>query len=86
MIANGAPDATREDERRLRRAAWPVRRFRLGEEPSEDLSASTTVEDRIAMMWPLAVDAFSHGRGVPDRTPRDLWPVRVRRLGDPEVD
>jgi hypothetical protein len=51
-------DAAREDaERAARRAAranLPVRRFRLGEEPDEDLSAVTTMEERLAMMWPLS--------------------------------
>lgn len=74
-----------EDERRLRRAAWPIRRFLLGDEPNEDLSSTTTADERIAMMWPLALDAFSaRGRNVPSS--RAQWPVKVRRLGEPEVD
>jgi hypothetical protein len=51
-------DAAREDAeraaRRASRANLPVRRFRLGEEPDEDLSAVTTMEERVAMMWPLS--------------------------------
>ncbi len=55
-------DAAREDaERAARRAAranMPMRRFRLGEEPDEDLSAVTTMEERLAMMWPLSRLAY----------------------------
>lgn len=86
MTAPGAPVGTSEDERRHRRAAWPIRRFRLGEEPGEDLSASTTVEERLAMMWPLALDAFSLGKASSEPAPRADWPVKVRRLGEREVD
>lgn len=86
MLPTTAPAQTPEEERRLRRAAWPVRRFRLGEEPSEDLSESTTIEERMAMMWPLALDAFSHRDGLPESTPRPTWPVKVRKLGEPAID
>lgn len=86
MSSTSAPVRTAEDERRDRRASWPVRRFRLGDEPNEDLSSTTTAEERIAMMWPLALDAFSVNASGSDRSPRPLWPVRVRRLGEPEID
>lgn len=69
-------------ERRARAAArksWPVRVYRLGEEPDEDLSATTTATERLEMMWPLAVDAWaSSGRPIPDY-PRDQAPIRILR-------
>jgi hypothetical protein len=40
------------------RHAWPVRRYRLGEEPPDDLSTVTTVAERLAMMWPLTTQAW----------------------------
>lgn len=86
MTATTVPGRSAEDERRRRRAAWPVRRFRLGDEPSDDLSETTTAEGRIGMMWPLALDAFALGQGAGGRIPRASWPVKVRRLGDPGVD
>jgi hypothetical protein len=86
MIAPSAPVTTAEDERRRVRGAWPVRRFRLGEEPGEDLCATTTAEERLAMMWPLALDAFSLVKTPVKAPPRTAWPVKVRRLGEPEVD
>ncbi len=50
----------------LSRADWPVRKYRLGEEPC-DLLDGTTAEERIEMMWPLALEAWSlSGRVVPD--------------------
>ena len=48
----------------------------MGEEPSEDLRSSTTVDERLAMMWPLALEAWSlTGQPVPV-LPRAQWPVR----------
>jgi len=61
------------------RDAWPVRKFTLGQEPGDDLSASTTAEERLAMMWPLAVEAWLlSGAGVPDYARCDA-PVRKTR-------
>ena len=65
--------------RRAARASWSLRVFRLGEEPTEDLSATTTVAERLAMMWPLALDAFAMtGQPMPTYT-RDEMPGRVIR-------
>jgi hypothetical protein len=62
------------------RRAWPVRVYRLGEEPPADLSAVTTAEGRLAMMWPLALEAWSvAGRALPTYD-RATMPVRVRRM------
>jgi hypothetical protein len=70
------------DDPRSRAAArndWPVRRFALGEEAGEDLSASTTPEERFAMMWELAVEAWTlAGHGIPDYD-RGHAPGRVLR-------
>lgn len=44
-------------ERRRQRSAWPVKRVKLGQE-SDDLSGETSAADRIAMMWPLALEAW----------------------------
>ena len=71
-------DSARET-RRTARARWPVRRFRLEDAPGPDLSATTTAEERLAMMWPLAREAWSlAGRAIPDY-PRDRMPIRVIR-------
>jgi hypothetical protein len=75
MSAGGADEAGR----RAARASWPVRRYRLGEEPPDDLSACTTPEQRLAMMWPLALEAWTlSGKALPDYS-RACAPIRVVR-------
>jgi len=62
------------------RALWPVRAYRLGTEPGDDLSATTTAEERLAMMWPLALEAWElTGRPLPQYS-RDAMPVSRRAL------
>ena len=61
------------------RARWPVRRFPLGAEPGDDLSATTTPAERIAMVWTLTLEAWAvAGRPLPVYR-RDETPVRVLR-------
>jgi hypothetical protein len=63
------------------RRSWPVRKFRLGGEPDDDLSETTTAKERLEMMWPMTVDAWTlAGRTILDY-PRDKTPVRVIRRG-----
>jgi hypothetical protein len=70
-------------ERAEARRSWPVRKHGLGEEPSEDLSASTTAAERLGMMWRLAQDAWAMaGRPIPDY-PRHEMPISKRCLHDP---
>lgn len=53
-----------------------MRKLRRGDEPGDDLSATTTAEERIAMMWPLAVEAWSlAGQPMPEYERKDI-PVR----------
>jgi hypothetical protein len=82
-----AMDDSAEDQvRRAARARWPVRGFRLGEEPGEDLSATTTADERLAMMWPLALEAWRlTGRPLPDYR-RQAAPIRVCRLGEQQSE
>ena len=69
-------------ERAAGRSTWPVRRFTLGQEPGADLSGFTTAEQRLEMMWPLALQAWSlTGRPLPTYV-RSAMPVTRRRLGD----
>ena len=76
--------------RRAERERWPVAKFSLGDEPSDDLSASTTASERIAMMWPLAESAWKlAGRSLPtyDRRsiPAQLFPPGTRPLDDDDT-
>jgi hypothetical protein len=79
-------DARREVEERarLRRRSRPVRKFRLGSEPSDDLSDITTAEQRLEMMWPLAIEAWAlMGQPLPELA-RGESPVRRFRSRPPE--
>ena len=85
--SGAGPVGSTRETRRTARAQWPVRKFRLADEPGPDLSATTTADQRLAMMWPLARDAWTlAGRTIPDY-PRDRMPVRVvRPAGDRSSD
>lgn len=67
--------STPQDRSRAR-GQWPVRKLHLGDEGGDDLLASTTPEQRLAMMWSLASDAWSlTGRPMPAYS-RSQTPVR----------
>ena len=67
------------EERARARASWPIARFALGEEPSDDLSASTTPLERVSMVWRLTMDAWaSAGKPIPDYD-RANMPGRIIR-------
>jgi hypothetical protein len=77
MESSQAKDKT---QRALARASWPIHVYKLGEESSENLSASTTVEERLAMMWPLALEAWQlSGKPLPTYS-RETMPVSIRKL------
>ena len=60
-----------------RRDRWPVVVKEMSRVVEDDLSASTTAEARLAMMWPLAREAWAlAGLDLP-RYSRDQAPVRV---------
>jgi hypothetical protein len=71
-----------DEERLSRRRSWPVKVYRLGAEPGDDLSGQTTPEARLAMMWELAVEAFTLAGGRLPSYGRHETPVsrRVSRL------
>jgi hypothetical protein len=79
------PGEVRE-RRRAARESWPVARFRLGEEPADDLSAVTTAAERIAMMWGLAEVAWKLARRPWPTYARSGIPARVLRPGSPRPD
>jgi hypothetical protein len=59
------------------RKSWPIRKFQLGEEPSDDLSATTTATERVAMVWQLTQDAWaSAGWTIPEYSRQEI-PIRV---------
>jgi len=70
-----------EKEKALDRRSWPVRVFRLGEEPPDDLSGSTTAEERLAMVWTLTLESWAlAGRRLPGYA-RHETPISSRPHG-----
>jgi hypothetical protein len=70
--------STRE-ERRAARANWPIRKLRLGEEELVDPRDTSTVDERLALVWQLTREAWSfQGREIPDYERRDAPGVVLR--------
>lgn len=73
-----------EERAKLRRAnpsRWPVRRYRLGEEPIADPLDQRSATERVAAMWPLAVSIWTlSGRSLPEYE-RSQMPGVVLRAG-----
>ena len=62
-----APEDQALADRRRARRNWPIRRYDLGHEPSDDLSAHTSAAERLAMVWPLTLVSWAlAGRQIPD--------------------
>ena len=65
--------------RREARRHWPIRILRLGEEERDDLSAVTTAEQRLAMVWQLSERMWElSGQPIPQYE-RAKIPVTVVR-------
>ena len=68
-----------------------MRRYRLGEEPGDDLSRSTTPEERLAMVAVLSAEAWAlTGKPLPSYSRQETPVVRrpwlnisARRSGQP---
>lgn len=72
-------NSERRAERARARLDWPIRRFDLGAEPGENLWASTTPPERLAMMWELSRQAWTlSGQPLPEYS-RHRAPGRVIR-------
>ena len=72
--------ASQRAARRRREAQqWPIRKYALGQEPARDPLDPTTAEQRVAMMWPLALQMWTlAGKAVPQYT-RATMPGRIIR-------
>jgi hypothetical protein len=69
------------EARAAARKSWPIRAFRLGAEPCDDLSDSTSAAERLGMMEPLALEAWSlTGQPLPEYT-RSQTPIRALPSG-----
>ena len=73
------------ETRRRARAGWRIAVRPLAAD-DDDLSGETTAAQRIAMMWPLAVEAWRlAGRPLPAYSRTNI-PSRVFRDGPPDDD
>lgn len=69
----------RAAERRKHASLWPVRRYRLGEEPKRDPLDSSTVDERLKMVWRLTKEGWAiTGRQMPNYE-RSSMPGRLAR-------
>ena len=60
---------------RERRQDYPIRIYELDDQPDNNLSASTSAVERLAMVWELTVGAWEFaGLPLPDY-PRDQVPL-----------
>lgn len=74
-----AKDDAARKQRALQRRTWPVRKGRLQDIPEDNLMASTTPEERLAMVWELTLEAWAvAGLPIPDYA-REQAPVRCFR-------
>jgi hypothetical protein len=70
----------RADRRREQASRWPVRGFDLGQEPLRDGLDATTIDERIAVMWPLAKEAWSvAGKPIATYERRDMPGAMTRQ-------
>ncbi len=68
-----------EEARRQSRRSWPIEVRELADADRSDLFRTTTAEERLAMMWPLALEAWRlAGRPIPDYDRSEI-PARVIR-------
>lgn len=76
-------DIEQEEQRKRRaaaRAGWAVRVGTLDERAEDDLSATTTLQERLAMVWRLTLDAWaSSGQSIPSYS-RSEAPGRMTTL------
>ncbi len=81
-MARAAPTAEEARIERARaRTSWPIRKSTLDQQADDDLSGSTTADERLAMMQRLTLDAWaSTGRPWPSYS-RSEMPGRVVRNG-----
>jgi hypothetical protein len=89
MVGMTAPEAPDAVSRRQARAAWPVVVRRLDAADDDDIFEVTPPAERIAMMWPLAEEAWRlAGRPIPTydraRTPSRLFRGGELRSDDTE--
>lgn len=67
------------EERRRARANWPVRRVKLEDEEITDLRETTTVDERLAMVWALTMQQWAFAQRPLPSYRREDMPGRIFR-------
>ena len=71
------------ERRRLTRANWPVRKYRMGEEPLVDELDDSTAAERVRQVWLLTRQIWSISKqAVQPRCSRANMPGRIIRPDD----
>jgi hypothetical protein len=82
MAKDGGDAEEQRKQRAAARGGWPIRVGALQDPVEDDLSATTTLQERLAMVWRLTLDAWaSSGRPIPSYSRSDM-PGRVTVLRD----
>lgn len=74
-------------DRAAARAKWPVKVYRLGEEPSDNQLETTTAGERLAMVWEITKDTWAlSGRQIPEyerhEMPGRVISIRGKKVGE----
>ncbi|MDE0693060.1 MAG: hypothetical protein OXI55_12585 [Gammaproteobacteria bacterium] len=62
------------------RSHWPIRKYRLGEEPEDGFTQGLTMEENFRITLELSEASFALTPAGRKRLPRDQWPIRVLQL------
>jgi len=71
-------DESAREARRKARANWPIRKYKLGEEPPDDLS-HLSPDERVSLLFDLSVSAWLLAGNELSTLPRSQWPGVVIR-------
>jgi len=77
-VMSEADSVDGRERRAESRKSWPIKRFRLGEEPTEDLLSTTTAGERLVMVGVLTERAWElSGREQPSYARAEMPIKRV---------
>ena len=62
------------------RSHWPIRKYRLGEEPEDGFAHGLSMEENFRLTMELSEASYSLTEAGRKRLPHDQWPIRVVRL------
>ncbi len=72
------PEEAAREARRQARANWPIRKYKLGEEPPDDLS-HLSPDERVAAVWRITLAAWTLAGNKLPNLPRSQWPGTIIR-------